>query len=424
MKKLLGIAIVLAMMLSLVAVPTFAAGPTILVDFGDDADVPNNIGGNAAANAVDITYEDYYAEFVASGNDPYVSMDYGADDYAQVRYAKIRVYNYSDATAVEIFGSTSGRGLTGSECTHFPIQPNYDGWQTVIIDITVENPITVNAYKDPQYAIDECYWAGEVNWIRLDPMWQEGDDGNDSGGSMSSGDTIWIDYVAFFASEEDAKAFQSANEAASQVGFDTLDAAAASAGLTPLVANIDLGSITASEGNNNEGGENLFDNDTATKFCTGVFPIEATWAMDGAYNVNGIIFATANDNADYNGRNPETWTLSGSTDGSAWTVIATGSEADFAEVNFTYFPIAFGASSAAYSQFKLEISGATSGCMQVSEAIICGTPAGAAAAETPAAVVETPTEEAAPVVTTPAAAQTSDIASVAVIAAVLALGMG
>ena len=202
--------------------------PSLLWDFNEDELMSENMGANSN-NAVSFWGEkddagnDYYL-FVAGGNDPYVSVDLEAEDVSDVVWCKARVRNSGPATAIELFGHTDGRGLTGSECTH--INLSTDGqWHTYIIYIPDENVKTVNAYKDPQYAITEPYWAGTVDWIRLDPMWQEGNDGSDSGGSMSSGDEIAIDYIAFFPTEEAAKAFRSELDSAAESSAEIVDSA-------------------------------------------------------------------------------------------------------------------------------------------------------------------------------------------------------
>ncbi len=150
-------------------------------------------------------------------------------------------------------------------------------------------------------------------------------------------------------------------------GFETADEAVASIGKTAIAG---YTFVEGTNGNNNEGPENLWDGDTATKFCTGEFPISSTAELDGWYKVDGIVMATANDNAEYNGRLPSAWTVSGSADGENWTVIASGDESFFDEVNFRYF--AGDASSDATKFVKFDAEGASSGCFQISELVLTG----------------------------------------------------
>lgn len=198
-------------MLAAVFAMSAYAAPTLLWEFGTDTGIEDNMGANSAAHELTYGAESFYHIFTATGGDPHVSMDFSADDVSQVFWVKARVLNKSYATAIELFGATDGRGLAGPECTHIDILPNSDVWQTVIVDIPASNIVTVNTYKavDP---LIETYWSGTLDWIRLDAMWSEGDDGADSGGSMVDGEQIYIDYIAFFATEADAIAYVGTEE--------------------------------------------------------------------------------------------------------------------------------------------------------------------------------------------------------------------
>lgn len=206
MKKIIGLTTILCMIIALMSVSVSAAAePNLLWDFGVDSDIEDYLG---APNS--LTYEavDDYFIFTATGNDPYIPVNISVDDVSKVLWAKARVKNPGPATAIELFGATNGRSLAGPECTHIDIAANSDEWLTYIIYIPDENVKTVNAYKAEEHHITEPYWEGTVEFIRLDAMWQEGDDGSDSGGSMANGDQIYIDYIAFFATEADAQAFR------------------------------------------------------------------------------------------------------------------------------------------------------------------------------------------------------------------------
>ena len=351
--------------------PADPNAPAILWDFNSDGAMDANMGANSGANTLSWTADkddagnEYYT-FTASGADPYVSVDLSAADVSDVVWAKARVKNAGPATAIELFGHTNDRGLTGSECTH--INVGTDGeWHTYIIYIPDENVTTVNAYKDPQYAITEPYWEGTVDWIRLDPMWQEGDDGNDAGGSMNDGDQIMIDYIAFFSSEEAAKAFRSEldSEYVASSGFASAEDAAAGKN---VISGYEF--VSGTEGFGGEGSENLWDGETSTKFCTNQFPAESIVKLDGTYNITGFTMATANDNADYNGRSPNAWTISVSADGENWTELAKGDDSFFEETNFTYYAGDASANGVSYVKFNAE--GTASGTFQVSELTLFG----------------------------------------------------
>ena len=169
----------------------------------------------------------------------------------------------------------------------------------------------------------------------------------------------------------------------------------------------------------------LFDNDETTKLCvtTGA-PVFVTWKTD-ATTATGYEIVTANDNAQYNGRNPKSWTLSGSNDGENWTVIdAVEADTVLQDVNFTPFTFAIDAP-AEYTYYKFEVSELVNGTVfQMSGLnLLTGavTPSAAPAEE----VVETPVEEVVdtPVVEEPVveAPQTFDFGVIAAVAAVVSL---
>ena len=163
-------------------------------------------------------------------------------------------------------------------------------------------------------------------------------------------------------------------------GFATAEDAIASIGKTAITG------VTANGGTDHFGDEspdNLWDGNTATKFCTNSLPAIAYMTLDGMYSFDGVAIATANDNAAY-GRIPTSWTLSGSNDGENWEVFYTGDDSMFEKVDFTYFATAFDAS-ASYSQVKFEIASSTDDVVQVSEVVLTGTRTGDLPADEPAA---------------------------------------
>ena len=128
--------------------------------------------------------------------------------------------------------------------------------------------------------------------------------------------------------------------------------------------------VSGSNGFGSEGPENLWDGETSTKFCTNEFPAESVVKLDGVYNVTGFTMATANDNADYNGRSPNAWTISVSKDGENWTELAKGDDSFFEETNFTYYTGDAAAEGVSYVKFNVE--GTASGTFQVSELTLFG----------------------------------------------------
>ena len=131
-------------------------------------------------------------------------------------------------------------------------------------------------------------------------------------------------------------------------------------------------------------------------------------ALDGVYTVNGFTMATANDNADYNGRNPNAWTISVSADGENWTELAKGDDTFFEETNFTYYN--GDASAEGVSFVKFEAASSAANLFQVSELTLYSekTAEKGAADEALDEKAEAP--------------QTFDFGVVAAVAAVLSLG--
>ena len=174
----------------------------------------------------------------------------------------------------------------------------------------------------------------------------------------------------------------------SGAGYATLEEAAASIGKTAVTG---ATFVTGSNGNNNEGPENLWDNDTATKFCTGEFPTQSLAMFANPITVDGIIMATANDNSSYNNRSPFEWAIYVSGDGENWTAIAYGDDTFFEETDFTYYAAALSAPVEGVKYVYFQSEGALSGCYQMSELVLTGTAGAAAAATT--TETEAPVEE-------------------------------
>ena len=170
----------------------------------------------------------------------------------------------------------------------------------------------------------------------------------------------------------------------SGAGYATLDEAAASIGKTPVLG---AAFVVGSNGFNNEGPENLWDNDTATKFCSGEFPTQSLAMFANPVTVDGIILATANDNSSNANRNPFEWAVYVSADGENWTAIAYGDDTFLEDVDFTYYAAALSAPVEGVKYVYFQSEGALSGCYQMSELVLTGTAgeAAPATAETEAA---------------------------------------
>ena len=135
---------------------------------------------------------------------------------------------------------------------------------------------------------------------------------------------------------------------------------------------------TAREGTagfSDEGYENLLDGDIYTKWCTNILSnCFIIFSVSPAVNVSGYTIATANDNSENTGRNPNNWTLYGCNDYSGngtgtWTEIhSVTDDTVLQDENYTYYEYFFEKTETAYQYFKLKInSNDGSDVMQMSE---------------------------------------------------------
>ena len=152
-------------------------------------------------------------------------------------------------------------------------------------------------------------------------------------------------------------------------GYETLEAAAAAINRTPIKTYMFR---DGTEGNHNEGPNNIWDNNVGTKFCTSTFPMKSVARLKTATVIDGVIMATANDNSSYHGRNPNEWKIQGSTNGSDWVDILTGNESFFQDVDFTYFAAAV-EDTQPFRFVRFRNGGCVSGCCQISEVVLCST---------------------------------------------------
>ena len=141
----------------------------------------------------------------------------------------------------------------------------------------------------------------------------------------------------------------------------------------------DEGSAGFSSGENYD---KIVDGSTSTKWCLNGGEGNSVYAIFHASHpiyVTGYKISTANDNAQYTGRNPKSWTLYGSTtdsypdkDDSSWEVIASvTNDTKLQDVNFTTYTYTLPKeTSKAYQSFKwvvTERKGGGNGVIQVSE---------------------------------------------------------
>ena len=196
--------------------------------------------------------------------------------------------------------------------------------------------------------------------------------------------TLYFDYFFWLLSDEAEAASVPAAEVLLCDGSEYADAAdaAKALGTKPVTG------YAFAEGSGvyfgGEGPDNLWDDDVTTKFCTDGFPAFSVVSTDGKYPVNGIIMATANDNASNPGRAPGDWNIYGSNDGAGWDLITHGDDRFFTavsgDVDFTFFAAPIDPTPA-YSYFKFECLSTAANLMQVSEIVLCSADAPEAAPE-------------------------------------------
>ena len=192
--------------------PTSA--PTSEWNFGQNSDLVNYMGTASQmtyTSQKDADGNDFFA-FGASGNDPRVALNNVNADADSLKWVKIRAKNLSNATDIELFAAPNGR-ISANSCAHITLESDSE-WHEYVVNIQEANIAT---QKDFGKNLSSSAWTGQINWIRLDPMWIKGDD-------LASGGTIYIDYLAFFPDEASAQAY-SGNVLTYHVG-DVLDLSA------------------------------------------------------------------------------------------------------------------------------------------------------------------------------------------------------
>ncbi|MCL2816160.1 MAG: hypothetical protein FWD23_16330, partial [Oscillospiraceae bacterium] len=78
-----------------------------------------------------------------------------------------------------------------------------------------------------------------------------------------------------------------------------------------------------------------------------------TWKYDQAYIADAFYLATGNDCTEWPRRMCDGWTLSGSNDGSAWTVLYTGMAEDYEPITYTWWRFDLPSNTEAFQYYKL-----------------------------------------------------------------------
>ena len=172
-----------------------APNPSLLWDFNADNAMNSKMGVNWV-NQVSwggaSSGSDSYYTFHVSGGDPYVSMETPIYNASDIRWVKVRARTSGSGNKLELFASCGGAGRSIGN-TNFQLTLQNDGqWHEYV------------------FAINNANWRDNVQWLRLDPL-----------ANCQNGDSIDIDYVAFFADENSARAYRSGADTVSAIGTYT-----------------------------------------------------------------------------------------------------------------------------------------------------------------------------------------------------------
>jgi len=130
----------------------------------------------------------------------FADLGVDADTYQWIR---LGIKNASAAPGFEVHFSSPTKGYNVETSITFDIDPNSD-YKSYIYNVTEAckkyYPKRAADVGDPDVYPD--HWHGLIDQLRLDFMYYE-----ESGGHARTGDKIYIEYIAFFDSEQAAKDF-------------------------------------------------------------------------------------------------------------------------------------------------------------------------------------------------------------------------
>ena len=294
-----------------------------------------------AADAAPVEGAFDYAHFVASGNDPYVTYENVIDidpevvTWAQIKYRTITEKDSLDNTL------TGQIYITPAAEPFIPVKWNHTGsWETIVVDLTSVSETTTltSLWKDSlglgfRFDIMESNRDAEAN-VADDPA------------VVLENSAIDVAYIAFFETEDAAKAFDGANGAAALLNAEDLctlgtparvtaelltevpvveepaaEEPAAEEVSTKVEENLFTGAaVTAVSGLETEGsnlGEAAIDGDLATRWSSNT--------DDAAYIIVDLGAVTPVDSLDiyWETACAADYTVEVSEDNENWTVVAT-----------------------------------------------------------------------------------------------------
>lgn len=222
MRKFIGICVAAAILVSMLAftpLASVAAEPTKLIDFYWEELYYEY--GPAGENECIVNWKDNALYFTANTEgselgDPYFTVSNSSGFEADENpWMVIKLKNLSDIGTFEMHYATSLHTMGGATVLHFDITAQDTDYKTYVVNIPQANLDTAYPLNGPdgiaQQAgstdtpieeLTDSTWEGTVSDIRLDCLYKEG-----KSGMVPDGAEMYIEYLAFFATEEDANAY-------------------------------------------------------------------------------------------------------------------------------------------------------------------------------------------------------------------------
>ena len=130
-------------------------------------------------------------------------------------------------------------------------------------------------------------------------------------------------------------------------------------------------SATTAKGNGDETPFNLFDGRKESKLFEFSNQFSIAWKMKQDTTLYSYSLTTANDNEAYKGRNPKSWILYGSSDGTNWEKIDTVNNSGMEDVNFKTYNYTVD-KVGSYRYYKLDVKAGYGSSVQLSEISLKG----------------------------------------------------
>ena len=222
MRKFIGVCVAAAILVSMFAfapIVSSAAEPAKLIDFYWEELYKQH--APSGENECTVSWKDNALYFTANtanseAGDTYFSIGNSAGFEADENpWMLIKLRNLSDVTTFEMHYATSLHSMTGATVLHFDITGQDAEYKTYVVNIPQANLDTAYPLNGPDgiaqqdgstnapiEELTESTWEGTVSDIRLDCLYKEG-----KSGMVPDGAEMYIEYLAFFATEEDANAY-------------------------------------------------------------------------------------------------------------------------------------------------------------------------------------------------------------------------